>query len=245
VSIAVVMPAYNEEEGLLGFLTELNLHLCDWQPEFIVINDVSTDGTRDAVESIRAMGIKCKVITNEKNLGHGPSTLRALKEGLETGCDYVLAIDGDGQFLGADVAKLVETMNSGNYEVVEGVRCHRGGPLYRRVVSLATRTLVQTRARMRPTDANTPLRIYQPKTLHALLSIIPDNASTPNLLISAITRRQGIRYTEVNVESIPRRGTDIGGSTWKAKTKILPSKRFIIFCASAARQWFTTPLSKK
>ena len=42
---AVVMPVYNEEEGIAEFLRELASALTAHRVTFIVINDCSTDGT--------------------------------------------------------------------------------------------------------------------------------------------------------------------------------------------------------
>ena len=239
MKIAVVMPAWNEEEGLAEFLTELNDSLTDWEPVFIVIDDKSTDNTAAVIQELQASGLPVSVRTNDANKGHGPSTIRALHAGLNTQADAVVALDGDGQFIGSDVNSVVATLFSSHAAVVEGVRQSRNDPLYRQAVSAITRTLVWTRARKWPTDANTPLRAYQPEILETLLNQIPDSASTPNLLISALCRQVEMKIVEVPVRSIPRRGSDQQGSTWKAKRKSLPSKRFVNFCTQAAREWWT------
>ena len=240
MTIAVVMPAYNEEEGIAEFITELNDSLSQWNPIFIVIDDKSADKTADAIEALKASGLPVSVHTNEQNVGHGPSTIRALKAGLLTNADAIIALDGDGQFIGNDVNSVVSTLMQTKADVIEGVRRSRNDPLYRQGVSAITRTLVWSRARQWPTDANTPLRAYRPSTLQFLLSQIPDSASTPNLLISAICRQAGLTIVEIPVQSIPRRGSDQQGSTWKAKSKSLPSKRFVKFCTQAAKEWRAT-----
>lgn len=241
MSIAVVMPAWNEAQGIAGFLTELHDALLRWEPIFIVVNDCSTDETAKVAGSVGINGIDCRVYTNPRNLGHGPSTLRALQLGLELSPEAVVAIDGDGQFVGADVAAVVERLLASRADVVEGVRRERGDPLYRRMVSATTRTLVWTRAHERPADANTPLRAYRPDVLARLVRTLPSSASTPNLLISALCRQWGLRVVELPVRSIPRRGPDKQGSTWQNRRASLPSKRFVRFCANAAREWVTTP----
>jgi dolichol-phosphate mannosyltransferase len=243
VSVTVVMPAYNEEEGIAGFISELATELQSFEPKFVVVNDVSTDSTEARVKDLAASGIPVEVHTNSVNLGHGPSTLRALNFGLDSHSEIVVAIDGDGQFLGTDVARLVKVMlEDPKIDVIEGVRTHRDDPAYRVVVSSVTRNLVWSRARIKPIDANTPLRVYRRESLVQLLDKLPNNSMTPNLLISAKTRRQRVNYFEINVQSIPRRGSDTGGSTWKSKTASLPSKRFIKFCTRAAAQWVSTPI---
>lgn len=247
MTVAVVMPAWNESEGISGFLTELHDDLTRFDPIFIVVDDRSTDATAEVVREVAARGIPVEVHTNDQNMGHGPSTLRALRLGLETDSSAVVALDGDGQFIGSDVASVVEKLLTSQADVVEGVRRERNDPLYRRGVSAATRGLVWARSGQHPADANTPLRAYGPDILGQLLAVLPPDASTPNLLISAICRRSGLRIMEIPVRSIPRRGSDQQGSTWKNRRKSLPSRRFVDFCTNAAREWMSataTPIGR-
>lgn len=245
--VAVVMPAWNEAEGIAGFLTELAVELARWDVTFVVVDDCSSDGTAAAAKSVQSSGIRVDVQTNERNLGHGPSTIRALRLGLALSPDAIVALDGDGQFVGSDVAVVVEKLLTSQADVVEGVRRERNDPIYRRTVSAATRGLVWARSHRLPADANTPLRAYGPQVLERLLAVIPAEAATPNLLISAVCRRSGLRVMELPVRSIPRRGTDQQGSTWKNRRKSLPSRRFIDFCVGATREWMTvtaTPIDR-
>lgn len=237
MSVAVVMPAWNEAEGIGGFLDELNSALADLDVQFIVIDDASSDATALAAAACIEQGVPVRVATNEVNMGHGPSTMRALHAGLASGCDIVVAIDGDGQFSGSDVRRVVDTLLAGRAEIVEGVRTQRGEAAYRRITSAATRGLVWTRSRALPADANTPLRAYRPATLARLIERVPSTAMTPNLIISALCRRWAIPLVEVPVTSLPRRGASAQGTTWGARRASLPSRRFVTFCVRATGEW--------
>jgi glycosyltransferase involved in cell wall biosynthesis len=245
MKIAVVMPAWNEAEGISGFIEELNVALSEWEPVFVVVDDCSTDDTSEKVRSLTSSNISVALHTNPKNSGHGPSTITALQLGLATGAAGVVSIDGDGQFLGDDVAHIVEILMRQGVDVVEGVRTQRDDPRYRRVVSLITRLLVASKARAIPKDANTPLRAYKSTTLASILTVVPERASTPNLIISVICRRWSLSLTEVPVKSISRRGSNPDGSTWGKAHKSVPSKRFLSFCAGAVGEWLTTPVKNQ
>jgi len=235
--VTVVMPAWNEAEGIAGFLEELDSALAQWAPEFIVIDDCSTDGTAAAALLVGERGVRVSVLSNDVNRGHGPSTMRALRAGLDTDADVIVAIDGDGQFLGSDVGTVVERLVAGSARVVEGARSDRGEAAYRRITSEVTRALVWSRARSLPADANTPLRAYRPDILRRLLDRVPADAMTPNLIISALVRRWGVPLVEVPVTSRPRRGSSAHGTTWGARRASLPSRRFVTFCLRAAGEW--------
>jgi dolichol-phosphate mannosyltransferase len=237
VSVAVVMPAFNEAEGISEFVLEIIDAFETSDVTVIVIDDASADRTTTVIEQLTAQGVPVTVRKNERNLGHGPSTLRALRAGLGTAADIVVAVDGDGQFLGKDVAQIAMLARTNSWDIVEGVRTGREDPFYRRMVSRVTRTLVRRACGSAPRDANTPLRAYPRHRLQALVDALPEDAMTPNLLISASVRRNNWGVAEVDVASLRRRGASSVGSTWGASRIKFPSRRFIVFCWDAFNQW--------
>jgi glycosyltransferase involved in cell wall biosynthesis len=186
------MPAWNEAEGLPEFVRELNDSLAEWNPIFFIVDDCSTDNTEQVVRELSVKGLRVDVYPNPRNMGHGPSTITALKLGLDSGASVIVAIDGDGQFTGADVARVVERLHLSQCEVVEGVRTGRQESWYRVVVSAGTRALVWARSRRLPRDANTPLRAYRSEFLKDALQRIPagrvhlaPEARSPGLFVYA------------------------------------------------------------
>ena len=240
MSIHVVMPAFNEAEGIGDFLQELNTELAPWSPSFTVVDDCSLDNTSEVVSALASAGVAVTVSRNPINSGHGPSTIRALTAGLASGAPFIVAMDGDGQFSASDVRRVLQTLaDDDEIDIVEGVRSHREDPWFRKSVSFGTQVLVWSRCRQLPADANTPLRAYRRATLEHLLSEIPGNAMTPNLLISVMSRRGPFAVTQVPVVSLPRRGASEVGTTWGRGSRLLPSSRFVKFCWKAGKQWVT------
>ncbi|MGO4604102.1 glycosyltransferase family 2 protein [Terrabacter sp. 2YAF2] len=238
VSVSVVMPAFNESAGIAEFLGEIEAQMTAYDVSFVVVDDLSSDDTSAAVEAWAGLHRDVQVIRNAHNLGHGISTLTALHGGLRSGADVVVAIDGDGQFFGRDVAALVATLLERESDLAEGSRVRRDDPLFRRATSTATRVLVRSRCGVAPRDANTPLRAYRPEILRQLLDTLPPNTMTPNLMIASTARKSGFRIVEIDVESRPRRGPETSGSTWNARRRSMPSRRFMAFCRDATIQWF-------
>ncbi len=236
-SFVVVMPAFNEADGISEFLAEVIASFPDQSVHVIVIDDASHDETSDVVRGLTAIGLPIEVVTNTVNLGHGKSTRMALLAGLRAGGDVIVAVDGDGQFHGEDIARVARPIEEGRAQVAEGVRVGRNDPPYRKFVSAGTRWLVRQAAGLSPQDANTPLRAYRPDVLKELLSMVPENALTPNLVISTLVRRRMIAMVEVEVESLARRGATAVGSTWGTSRRLIPNRRFIRFCRDSIRQW--------
>jgi hypothetical protein len=179
------------------------------------------------------------------NLGHGPSTLKALKLGLAENPKYIISIDGDGQFLGEDVRKVFSLIQEGNCSIVEGIRISRGDPFYRKLVTRLTKALVFSKSFRMPKDANTPLRAYTNESLASLLQAVNDQSLIPNLMFSAVSRRLKMTIVQTDVRSIPRRGGDEIGSTWGQGLKFLPTKRFLLFCLKAFKQWLVFDVRHK
>lgn len=237
-SVCVVMPAFNESAGIAGFLDEIEKEMSGYELSFVVVDDMSRDDTSTVVETWAGSRRDLRLVRNSQNLGHGMSTVTALHGGLRSRADVVVAVDGDGQFLGRDMACVVATLIAQGADVAEGARLQRDDPLFRRATSRATRVLVRARCGVAPRDANTPLRAYRPEILRQLLDTLPANPMTPNLMMSAAARKARLEVVEVEVESRPRRGPDVLGSTWNARRGWLPSRRFIGFCRDATAQWF-------
>ncbi len=238
-SIAIVMPEYNESDGILIFLEEIRDVFADVDHEVIVVDDCSSDGTADIIDDWGTdASSHTRVIRSTPNAGHGPTTIKALRAGLGTGRDIILAVNGDGQFRASEMLELCNILSVSRADVVEGMRTHRDDPLFRRATSAATRVLVRLRSHRSPHDANTPLRAYRPEALRTMLDLLPDNAMTPNLIISAQSRRRRFTIIEAPVESLDRRGETTNGTTWGQRRRNLPTRRFVRFCADAARQWF-------
>jgi glycosyltransferase involved in cell wall biosynthesis len=236
-SLVVVMPAWNEEAGITDFLLELRKSLGLSEILFIVVDDASTDNSIEKLQSLESSGFPLQIYRNSVNLGHGPSTLKALELGLSENPKYIISIDGDGQFLGEDVKRVFCLIQEGNCSIVEGIRISRGDPFYRKLVTRFTKALVFSKSFQIPRDANTPLRAYTRESLAILLQSVNDQSLIPNLMFSATSRRLKMSITQTDVKSIPRRGGDEIGSTWGQGFKFLPTKRFLLFCLKAFKQW--------
>ena len=240
--LAVVMPAYNEADGIPGFVRELHSSLVPLaeRVDIVVVDDRSTDATAEVLTELAAELPGLRVITAEQNRGHGPTALAAYRAGLELEPDLLVHVDGDGQFHGADLARLVNAALVTDADVVHGVRTGRTDPWFRRVLTASVGVLVTVAAGRRIPDVNTPLRSYRPVTLRALMAAVPEEAQVPHVHFSIAEARRGADVRYLRVESLPRRGGEAQGTMWSEGDTIarpqpvLPPKRLREFVRSAA-----------
>lgn len=236
--IAVVMPAYNEADGIEGFLDEIvsTFTAHNLEPVIGVIDDTSTDDTaavvgRYAERSPHSIQIR----SNDTNMGHGPSSIRAWRLGLDFGTDIVVHVDGDGQFDGADIVAIALAARGTDGAI--GVRTQRADPWFRRIVTWSLRQYVRALTRFNIRDANTPLRSYAAGPLRQLLDTLPDDPTIPSVYLSVAAKASGLITPEVSVISHNRRGDTSAGSTWGKNTlAFLPSRRLIMFVVHATKE---------
>ena len=117
VRVTVVIPCYNEiatVEELLRTVRDVRLSL-----EVIVVDDGSTDGTRDLLRDLEAEGIIDTLIFHEHNRGKGG----ALRTGFEhaTG-DVVIVQDADLEYDPAEIPMLLQPILEGKADAVYGSR---------------------------------------------------------------------------------------------------------------------------
>jgi glycosyltransferase involved in cell wall biosynthesis len=236
--LTIVMPVFNEDEGIEEFIDEIRLNFRTLKPTIVAIDDCSTDLTWSILRQIEKRSDDLILVRNKINLGHGPSTIIALKHGLLTKSKHVMAIDGDGQFLGQEMFNFYENFCESNLSYGEGNRVYRKDPWFRKTISLLTRLIVWAKSKSKAVDANTPARIYEPNILKYLLERVDNASLVPNLRISILVRKQKIEIFTGSLRHMPRRAQTMQGSSWGNGTTIFPSRRLIFFCFNAMKEFF-------
>jgi glycosyltransferase involved in cell wall biosynthesis len=118
MKLSIVIPVFNEKNTILEVLERIkSVNLGSVEKEIIIVDDFSTDGTREIVKGLESSG--CKVFFQEKNCGKGAALRRGFKEA--TG-DIVLIQDADLEYNPADYPTLLEPILKGQADVVYGSR---------------------------------------------------------------------------------------------------------------------------
>jgi glycosyltransferase involved in cell wall biosynthesis len=237
IRLAVCMPVYNESEGIREFVTEIATAFEGHETYFYVVDDCSSDGSNVELNYL-SHKLKIEVYRNQHNLGHGPSTLKALNMAILNDHSYIIAVDGDGQFLASEIYRLtINTIQSGS-EIGLGLRIRKNEPPIRKVISFATRILVYLKTNKMPKDANTPLRIYKQNTLSKLIKELETTNPIPNLFLLKAIYMGNFRVWQEKVVFTPRRGISKTGTSWGKTLRIFPQKRLLLFSWNAINYWF-------
>jgi len=116
-SVDIIIPVYNEEKTIENILEILeNTDFCGLEKNFIIVDDYSTDSTR---EILKRYEDKYTVIYKEKNGGKGS----AVNVGFENAkSDIVIIQDADLEYNPSDYAPLLKLIIDGEADVVYGSR---------------------------------------------------------------------------------------------------------------------------
>ncbi len=237
-SVAVAIPAYNEADGIVGFLQEIDQSLASHVEtlHLVVVDDASTDSTLEVLEGARPqLQGSLEVVASQINRGHGPSLVAAYRRALELAPDYVLQVDGDGQFHGSDLRRVLVLLMD-DAHAVSGVRRFRQDPWFRMIMTRLVRSYVHQSFGVVARDPNCPLRGYDAEVLREQLPLLPTNSLIPNLYLTILASRRGLALLEVDVSHRVRRGASAEGSMLgRGKGSPIPW-RLVRFSVAALRE---------
>ena len=121
--ISVVIPCFNEKDTIASVVERVRN--CGLKTEIIIVDDGSTDGTRELLKG-ELQGKIDKILFHKVNMGKG----RALRTGFQAAAgDLVIVQDADLEYDPKDFQRLVEPFIYGeaDAEVVYGSRYLRNG----------------------------------------------------------------------------------------------------------------------
>ncbi|MEI7634767.1 MAG: bifunctional glycosyltransferase/class I SAM-dependent methyltransferase [bacterium] len=119
MKLSVIIPVYNEAHTLRKIIERVRA--VDLEKEIILVDDCSTDGTRDLYDSLRPL--VDKIVLQEKNRGKGA----AIRTGIQyvTG-DVVIIQDADLEYDPGEYHRLLQPILQGKADVVYGSRFQSG-----------------------------------------------------------------------------------------------------------------------
>jgi glycosyltransferase involved in cell wall biosynthesis len=204
--LVIQIPCYNEESSLAQTVRDLPRAVPGVdQVEFLVVDDGSTDRTREVAQS---MGVD-HVVRLPRNLGLARAFLAGLEAALALGADLIVNTDADNQYRGDDIQRLVIPILEGKADIVVGDRgvatLAHFSPLKRRLQRVGS-WVVQKAAGVSIPDATSGFRaLSRDAALRTL--VLSEYSYTLETLIQAGARQMAVEYVPVrtNPQTRPSR----------------------------------------
>src|SRR4051812_44843898 len=166
-SLSLVIPAYNEAEGIAQAIREADAALMPMvrRYEIIVVDDGSRDATALVVEELQARFPRVRLLRHGDNRGYGAALCTGFRAARY---ENVAFTDADCQFDLSDLGYLVPL--TANYPVVVGYRRDRQDPWQRRFYSWGYNVLVRWLLGTGVRDCDCALKVFRRE---ALLHLMP------------------------------------------------------------------------
>ncbi len=193
---SVIVPCYNEVEGILGTIRSLHRHLADAGAyEIIVVDDGSTDESAALVAAESERDPRVRLVAHDRNRGYGAS----LKTGLRRARAELIAItDADGTYPLDRLPALVTAAESADMVVGARTAADVEYPLIRKLPKAVLTWYASWMANQRIPDLNSGLRVFRRQIAERYLSVLPDGFSfTTTITLAMLTHHYDVRFEPI------------------------------------------------
>ena len=200
----VFIPAWNEESSIAGVIEGVRDALPD--ADVLVVDDGSTDATAE-----RAHAAGARVASLPFNQGVGAAQQTGYMYALRGGYEICAHLDGDGQHMPTELARLVQEIKSDQADMVIGSRYRDRSVArdddYRASISRRTgqhlfRLIVSLSTRQRFTDTTSGMRAVNREAM----ALFKEHYSPEFAEVESVQRAvlQGLRVEELPVRMLSR-----------------------------------------
>ncbi len=201
-SISIIIPCFNEKSTITDILQAVQSVQIPYHKEIIIIDDCSTDGTREILATLQPSQENCslKILYHDKNQGKGA----ALRTGItQASGDLVLIQDADLEYDPNEYPKLLAPFERGVADVVFGSRfvsgeSHRVLYFWHRMGNGLLTLLSNMMTNLNLTDMETCYKVFKREIIQSI-TIEENRFGFEPEITAKIAKIKGIRIYEVGI----------------------------------------------
>jgi glycosyltransferase involved in cell wall biosynthesis len=153
--LSIVVPLYNEQDNVELLTQKIHESLKGYNYQIIYVDDFSTDNTKKVVYGMDDN--KVALIELKKNYGQS----LALAAGIDYAQgEFIITMDGDLQNDPSDIPKMLEVAQSGEFDLITGIRQKRKDSLVKKIPSKIANFLVRRVTKLDIKDNGCALKIF-------------------------------------------------------------------------------------
>ncbi len=226
VNLSIILPCYNEEQNIAASVQDVH----EWmkkkniEGEIIVVNDGSTDGTADVLQSLVQTYDNLCIVSHHPNKGYGA----AVRAGCDRArSDIVAFMDSDGQFRAEDFDRLLPHLE--RFAFVTGRRRRRADPFMRKLNAKLFGLLTWVVLGVWVRDVNCAMKIFR-RDIWQRIRPVHATGALVNAEMFLNLKKNGIAWHQVDVPHYPRK---FGAQTGANLSVILKMFRELLTLAGA------------
>ena len=197
MKLSVVMPCYNEEATLREIVAQVLRQ--PWEIELLIVDDGSTDSTREIIAELQAAHPEIRALLQPKNAGKGAALRRGFAEA--TG-DIVLVQDADLEYNPDEYGRLITPILNDHADVVYGSRfsgdSHRVLYFWHSVGNRMLTTLSNVVTDLNLSDMETCYKVFRREVVQRL-QLEEDRFGIEPEMTAKLSQMPGIRIWEVPI----------------------------------------------
>ncbi|NJL81326.1 MAG: glycosyltransferase family 2 protein [Richelia sp. SM2_1_7] len=193
-TISIILPVYNEEDGINATLDRLQETLkdIDCTYEIIAVNDGSTDNSSKVLNARNDI----RVIQHRRNRGYGA----ALKTGIRH-AQYPLIVitDADGTYPNERIPELVALARQADMVVGARIGANVSYSTIRKIPKWFLVRFAQWMTGCKIPDLNSGLRVFRKSVVERFLKILPDTFSfTTTITVAMLSNNYIVHYEPID-----------------------------------------------
>ena len=194
-SISAFFPCYNDKGTIATMLIEVKAVLERLTDDFeiMVVDDGSTDGSRELLLKLQTEVPQLKLIFHEKNKGYGG----ALRSGFKAATkELIFYTDGDAQYDVKELPKLLEKMAPA-IDIVNGYKIKRADPLHRIIIGAVYQYTMRLVFWLPIKDPDCDFRLIRKKVFDKI--DLKSNTGTICIELVKKIQQAGFKFAQVGV----------------------------------------------
>lgn len=211
--LSVVMPAYNEGRHIYENALKTSNILAGFRKnyELIIVNDGSTDITKQEAARAAMEDSHIQLVSYKKNGGKGKAVMEGVKAAKGA---YIAFLDADLELPPEQLKNYVKVLDEHQADVVIGSKMHKDSqidyPLARKAMSLGYYCLLRILFHLKIKDTQTGLKVFRAEVIKPIIPLIKTKGFAYDIEILVAVNCRGYRIKEMPVQLVFTRNNGMG-----------------------------------